>query len=296
MVLKFQLMQETEFGRDFWRMFWVSLIVHVALLAVINYSRKMWTPPVFYAPPSYSVDLVSIEEPKPQRKPRPQPKAPPKPAPVARPEPKVAPKPVPQPKPETAKEVPAKAEPEKKIAIPDVAPKEAPPEPKKAEAKAAKPAEKPAEKKPVEDKPVEKKPPDEAYNENQIRSALADVKKRVSRQRAAEERAQAARGRITSQVMQIKYKVYYNTIWSIMRENWIVPQGVRLQPGLETILSITVAVNGRVENIEVEKRSGNDAFDDSAVRAVERSSPFPPLPGEEKELEVGIRFTPEELQ
>ncbi len=296
MLLKFQLMQETEFGRDFWRMFWVSLVVHVALLALINYSRKMWTPPVFYAPPSYTVDLVSVEEPKPQRKPRPQPKAPPKPAPVAKPEPKPTPKPVPQPKPEAAKSVPAKAEPEKKIAIPDVAPKEAPPEPKKAEAKVDKPTEKPAEPKRVEEKPVEKKAPKEAYNEKQIRSALADLKKRVNRQRAVEERALAARGRITSQVMQIKYKVYYNTIWDIIRENWIVPQGVRLQPGLETILGITVAANGRIVDIDLEKRSGNDAFDDSAVRAVERSSPFPPLPGEEKELEVGIRFTPEELQ
>ncbi len=285
MVLKFQPMQETEFGRDFWRMFWVSLTLHLALLALVNYSRKMWTPPVFYAPPSYTVDLVSVERPKPQRKARPQPKAPPKPASVAKPEPK----------PESAKPVPAKVEPEKKIAIPDAVPKKPAPVPKKPAAKVDKPAEKPAEKKPVEKKPVEKKPPEEAYNEKQISSALADLKKRVSRQRAAEEKAQAARGKITSRVMEIKNKAYQNAIYSIIDGHYQLPKGIHAEPDLEVIVGGIITKVGRIQDLEFVKRSANEAFNQAVIRSLERSSPLPPPPGQE-DTAFEMRFSPSGVQ
>jgi TonB family protein len=269
MILKFHPFAETEFGRDFWTMFWVSLTVHIGLIVIIAFSRRILPPPVYYAPPSYTVDLVTIEQPKPVKKPTPVPskaKAAPKPKPVPKPKPKVEEKiPIPE---TTTKKEEKKAPPEKKKIEEKV-------EPKKAEPKA---------------------PPKREFSEKEISSAIAGLKKKVTAKRSAEQKAIAARGRVTSRLMEIKYKVYYNTIWEIIREAWTIPEGVQVKPDLETIIGIRINKGGKILDIDVEKSSGNDPFDNSAIRAIERSSPLPAFPGDEKELEVGIRFTPEEYQ
>ncbi|MDX1763578.1 MAG: energy transducer TonB, partial [bacterium] len=163
-------------------------------------------------------------------------------------------------------------------------------EPKKEEAKKA--PEKPAEVK----KEEAKAPPEPEYSEKDITSAIAGLKKKVTAKRVAEQKAIAARGRVTSRLMEIKYKVYYNTIWGIIRDAWAVPEGLKVRADLETIIGIRIAKDGRIITIEVEKSSGNSAYDDSTIRAIEKSSPLPPFPGDEPELEVGFRFTPEDSQ
>lgn len=48
--------------------------------------------------------------------------------------------------------------------------------------------------------------------------------------------------------------------------------------GLRVTLRYTLARNGSVSFVRVEKSSGSATFDDSAVQAVRRASPFPPPP------------------
>ena len=48
--------------------------------------------------------------------------------------------------------------------------------------------------------------------------------------------------------------------------------------GLKVTLRYTLAANGSVSSVRVEKSSGNQTFDDSAVQAVQRASPFPAPP------------------
>jgi len=48
--------------------------------------------------------------------------------------------------------------------------------------------------------------------------------------------------------------------------------------GLKVVLRYNLAGNGTVSFVRVEKTSGNPSFDDSAVQAVRRASPFPPPP------------------
>jgi len=48
--------------------------------------------------------------------------------------------------------------------------------------------------------------------------------------------------------------------------------------GLQVTLRYTLAANGFVSFVRVEKSSGNSTFDDSAVQAVRRASPFPAPP------------------
>ena len=48
--------------------------------------------------------------------------------------------------------------------------------------------------------------------------------------------------------------------------------------GLKVTLRYTLARNGEVSFVRVEKSSGDQSFDDSAVQAVRRASPFPSPP------------------
>ena len=64
--------------------------------------------------------------------------------------------------------------------------------------------------------------------------------------------------------------------------------------GLKVTLRFNLAGNGSVSLVRVEKGSGDASFDDSAVQAVRRASPFPPPP---KSFPIGdIRMVLEPTQ
>ena len=64
---------------------------------------------------------------------------------------------------------------------------------------------------------------------------------------------------------------------------------------LETILVVIIERNGKVQKLWFEKKSGNALYDQSAMRAIKKAEPLPPIPKElsEDTLEIGIRFTPD---
>ncbi len=251
MVLTFNPFQETEFGKDFLQMFWVSLVLHIAIILLFTFSWKFLPERVYYAPPSFTtVDLVTIAKPKPKKVPA------------------------------KRKTAPSKPKAEKKIPIPETHKEKAPVKPvKKAEPK----------------KTVQKKePPPKEYSDKEISSRIDNLRKQVEVKRVAEQQAIAERGRISSRVMEIKYRAYYNTIWEIIRSAWAIPKGIPITPDTEAIIGFRIAKDGRILDIYIEKSSEYQQYDDSAIRAIEKSSPLPPLPGEEEEMELGIRFTPPE--
>ncbi|OPY91113.1 MAG: Gram-negative bacterial tonB protein [Syntrophus sp. PtaU1.Bin208] len=91
---------------------------------------------------------------------------------------------------------------------------------------------------------------------------------------------------------------YYRLIWARIKKQWTMSPGLLPKGDIGAIIHVRVLRNGTVEGINFEKRSGNNYFDDSALRAVRKASPFPPLPqgmGEEN-LEIGIRFHSAELR
>ncbi|MDY6857155.1 MAG: TonB family protein [Thermodesulfobacteriota bacterium] len=91
----------------------------------------------------------------------------------------------------------------------------------------------------------------------------------------------------------LRDKIYYTMIWSKIKENWILPDGlIGSGDGLEAILSFTIRRQGDIENIRFEKSSGNIYFDKSVLRAIEKSSPLPSLHDKYKReyLDVGVRF------
>jgi len=90
----------------------------------------------------------------------------------------------------------------------------------------------------------------------------------------------------------IRFKAYYDRIWAQIKSSWVLPEGVTSRVSLVTVVRIRIAPNGEIEQYGIEERSGNDYYDQSALRAIGRANPLPPLPDElsDAPLEVGINF------
>ena len=98
--------------------------------------------------------------------------------------------------------------------------------------------------------------------------------------------------------MSMNMRVYYSTIWSMIKGKWALPRGIVPNDNIEAVLSAKILKNGVVADLSFEKRSGNRYFDESAMRAIKKASPFPPLPEwiKTKSIEVGLRFHSSELR
>lgn len=91
---------------------------------------------------------------------------------------------------------------------------------------------------------------------------------------------------------------YIEAVWSRVKQNWTIPQSLLPEKNITTIVEVKIARSGALQFAGFEKRSGNRYFDDSALRAVKKSSPFPPLPYwvRDSSIEIGIRFHSSELR
>jgi len=65
---------------------------------------------------------------------------------------------------------------------------------------------------------------------------------------------------------------------------WKLPPNAH---GLKVVLRMRLERSGRVSDVRVEKSSGDKQFDASAVQAVRRASPFPPVPESAQSSLVG---------
>ncbi|MDA8125258.1 MAG: energy transducer TonB [Deltaproteobacteria bacterium] len=109
--------------------------------------------------------------------------------------------------------------------------------------------------------------------------------------------ASAAQGGNAGEV-NAQLRAYYALIWSRIKGKWALPQGILPGEVLETVIHVTILRSGAVTEITFEKRSGNRYFDDSAMKAIRKASPFPPLTAGvgDSSIDVGIRFHSSELK
>ena len=98
--------------------------------------------------------------------------------------------------------------------------------------------------------------------------------------------------------MDAQMRAYYAMIWSRIKGMWALPQGILPGEVLETVIDLTILRNGAVTQVNFEKRSGNSYFDESAMKAIRKASPLPPLPAwiGGNSLGIGIRFHSSELK
>ena len=259
------------------RMFFVSLILHGLAISAVFFLPNLSSTRTFYSP-VYSVRLVT-PPPTPEGKSESI-----QPAPAA---PALAPTPAEKPK---AKEK------EKPVSL---APKKEEPKPEDREKKIAEAIDRLRQKK--ENKSLEgtiEKMRSEKES-RQVQSAIEGIRKKVTiGSKGAVESSEPISGGASTDVMTIKHKIYYNLIWKRIRSVWVLPDAaVAGQKNLEAIIGIRISPNGQIEDIQFEKKSGNPIFDESALRAIQKSNPLPPLPAgfEGERFDVGVRFTPSDL-
>jgi colicin import membrane protein len=160
-------------------------------------------------------------------------------------------------------------------------------------------------------KKVELKHLQEAIDEIRKKVALDEIQKRVARREKTEERitpvapvapvsppVPIVSSPQTSLGRESKLKEYCGMIWAKIKEEWTIPENLLKEKemvDIETIIVIIIERNGKIQKSWFEKKSGNAIYDQSAMRALMKAEPFPPIPKElnEKTLEIGIRFFPD---
>ncbi|HIC90514.1 MAG TPA: TonB family protein [Syntrophaceae bacterium] len=140
--------------------------------------------------------------------------------------------------------------------------------------------------------------------EKKIESAIAAIRAKVGQGQTKSPPASAgilggsSAGTVPDEVA-LQLRIYYTQIWKEIRNNWVLPeQMIRDKKNLQAIVVIEIRSDGKIVHIEFERESGDDFFDRSVIKAVQRSSPLPPLPKEymKPTHEIGIRFNLSELE
>ncbi len=125
--------------------------------------------------------------------------------------------------------------------------------------------------------------------------ALAGIQSRSGQQPGAGQGGTGGgRGGFLGTAMQI----YQARIHEHIAANWSYPAALQPRGNPEATILLRVQRDGKITSSRFVKRSTNSVFDDSVLRAVDRSDPLPPFPESYKRSheEIQIRFTLKELE
>lgn len=101
-----------------------------------------------------------------------------------------------------------------------------------------------------------------------------------------------AGGVVASEILIYQQEIAYH-----IRNNWVYPeQLIGQRKDMETRLKIRIAADGEIKDIQFDKKSGNSYLDESAYKAILKSSPLPALPKGYQFYTVLLGFTPAGLQ
>jgi colicin import membrane protein len=87
-----------------------------------------------------------------------------------------------------------------------------------------------------------------------------------------------------------KFAYYLEIVRETISYNWSPPPVSTSEEGVITTVYFKISRDGRVSSVKVEQESNYDLFDRSAVRAVNVSSPLPPLPAGFSGRWLGVHF------
>ncbi len=93
-------------------------------------------------------------------------------------------------------------------------------------------------------------------------------------------------------------RLYYSEVWRAIQNQWALPVDLLNREDLEAILIIKVRRDGTIMDVRFEKKSGNELFDTSCWKAIQKANPLPPFPKTYSPPyeEIGIRFRPKDLK
>ena len=146
-----------------------------------------------------------------------------------------------------------------------------------------------------------------------IDQAVAKVKKEVRTQKRTEHHLDKALSKIEKRVADsngnatgggapdgIAIRIYQMEVESLIKSNWQYPVALtspEKRKDLESTVMLKVSHDGTIIKSWFAGRSNNVLFDDSVMKAVERSNPLPPFPEgyNKRQDELEIRFNLSEL-
>jgi TonB family protein len=92
-------------------------------------------------------------------------------------------------------------------------------------------------------------------------------------------------------VREFPFSYYLAALRTRIQSNWFPPyQGARSAISRKAIVYFRIERNGEINNVAVEKSSGDLVFDRAAQAAVMQASPLPPLPFDFPERALGVHF------
>jgi TonB family protein len=100
--------------------------------------------------------------------------------------------------------------------------------------------------------------------------------------------------RTTVKASRFPYAWYLSIVQGKVKSNWKQPSSVLFgERELSAVVSFRIMRDGSVGPVTVRRSSGRATLDQSAAKAVQASTPFPPLPNDylEDHLDVTIDFT-----
>lgn len=133
----------------------------------------------------------------------------------------------------------------------------------------------------------------------EVNKTIEDLKKKMAANPRAKHSPamtdEAGQGNATGETEAMN--AYYGAIWSRIKAKWAFPGGLLPQNDLIAVVHVRIMKNGATEGVSLETRSANSFFNESAVKAVKKASPFPPFPSGMRDaiIEVGIRFHSSQL-
>ncbi len=288
---------QSVFEPGFSRMLLISLLLHI-LLPVL-YFTPLFPKGEPLKPPVYRVNLVNKPVKNPQAG-RPEAVATKKPAP---------PKPEPKPAPVKPKPLPPKPKPEPPKPEPKPIPK---PEPPKPEPKPEPPKPKPAPKPAVKPKP-EPKPSVSKAQENALQKRLEQLRKKAEQKQAEEDRKarlEALRVAAAAESQQIESPVKDAPVGMLdgkgdeagvaaaefvreyIQQQWSLSQ-YQISGSPEAEVLLFYSTSGALQHYRFLEKSGSSIFDDSLIRAINKSKQLnQPLP---EAMEFHIVFNLKEM-
>lgn len=251
----------------FLKMVGVSLVIHIVLVVCLHFNP--WPTLIKVRPTAYTVTLMPISIPEPEIPKTPVPPAPKKEKikPIEKVKPAEKSKPIVKPKKDDIVEKVKKSE-------------------KKME--------------PLAERQKESlKQLQEDLEEIRKKAALDEIRKKVARSEPVEEKPPPISSPKIPPALESKLEdYYYKVVESKIKEEWTIPENLLKEKelvDLEAIIIIIIEGDGKIQKWWFEKKSGNTFYDQSAMRAIKKAEPLPPIPKElnKETLELGIRFRPD---
>jgi TonB family protein len=99
----------------------------------------------------------------------------------------------------------------------------------------------------------------------------------------------------------IAESVYNSLLMASVQQNYVITERLaqlgKKDKEITVLVMIKIMKNGDLGDIWIETKSGNNFLDKSAIRAIKKAAPFPPLPKEfsRSSYEIGLLFSPKGL-